>query len=112
MKLVYVCSPYRGETKKAVKRNVKRARYYCRLVCQQGGIPFAPHLLFTQFLRDDNSRHRRLGFRMGFEMLRHCDELWVFGKPSAGMAGEIAYAMKYGIPIRWLDSEGRSSIHE
>ena len=107
--LIYVCSAYRGETKKQRKRNVRNARRYCRLVTKQGGIPFAPHLLFTQFLKDDNPRHRRLGLGMGIEMLQRCDEVWVFGKPSAGMTGEIAYAMKYGLPVRWHDMEGRSS---
>lgn len=107
MKLIYACSPYRGETKKQRKRNVRNARRYCRLVIRQGGIPFAPHLLFTQFLDDDNPRHRRLGLEMGIDMLERCDELWVFGRPSAGMAGEIAYAMDYGLPIRWHDAEGR-----
>lgn len=108
MKLIYVCSPYRGATRKAVKKNIQRARSYCRLVIQQGGIPFAPHLLFTQFLDDKNPRHRRLGFSLGTEMLERCDELWVFGEPSSGMAGEIFYARNYGLPIRWFDSEGRA----
>ena len=106
--LIYICSPYRGETKKERKRNVRNAKYFCRLVSKQGGIPFAPHLLFTQFLDDCNPRHRRLGLEMGVETIRRCDELWVFGKPTSGMAGEIAYAMKYQVPVRWFDSEGRS----
>lgn len=112
MNLVYVCSPYRGDSKKAVKKNVKRARKYCRLVAQQGGIPFAPHLLFTQFLDDANPRNRRMGLRLGLAMLKRCDELWVFGKPSEGMASEIAYAMKLGLPVRWHDSEGGAKNSE
>lgn len=110
--LIYVCSPYRGETKKQRKQNVRNARSYCRLVTKQGGIPFAPHLLFTQFLSDDHPHSRRLGLEMGIEMIKHCDALWVFGAPSSGMIGEIAYAMKYGVPVHWYDSEGRSSPHE
>ena len=31
MKLIYVCSPYRGATRKIVKKNIQRARSYCRL---------------------------------------------------------------------------------
>ena len=45
---------------------------------------------------------------MGVETIRRCDELWVFGKPTNGMAGEIAYAMKFQVPVRWFDSEGKS----
>ena len=41
--LIFVCSPYRGD----VNAHVKCAHRYCRYVVKQGGIPFAPHLLFT-----------------------------------------------------------------
>ncbi len=105
MRLIYVCSPYRGETKKDIKKNIKNARMYCRYVCEHGGIPLAPHLLFPQFLNDADPTERRLGLRMGIMLLACCEELWVFGKPSIGMAGEIAWAMKLGILIRWLDSK-------
>ena len=64
--LIFVCSPYRGDT----ETNVQNARRYCRLVVEQGGIPFAPHLLFTQFLDEDKVAERRRGLWMGMEMLR------------------------------------------
>lgn len=110
--LIYVCSPYRGETKKQRRKNIRNARFYCRLVAKQGGIPFAPHLLLTQFLNEENIRHRRLGLEMGIETLKRCDELWVFGQPTSGMEGEIASAMKLGVPVRWHDEEGRPGMHE
>ena len=44
--LIFVCSPYRGDT----ETNVQNARRYCRLVVEQGGIPFcaapAVHAVF------------------------------------------------------------------
>lgn len=43
--LVYICSPYRGD----IETNSQNARAYCSLAASQGCIPFAPHLLFTQF---------------------------------------------------------------
>ena len=81
--LIYVCSPYRGETKKERKRNIRNAKNFCRLVSKQGGIPFAPHLLFTQFLDDCNPRHRRLGLEMGVETIRRCDPYDAYGIRSA-----------------------------
>ena len=92
--LIFVCSPYRGDT----ETNVQNARRYCRLVMEQGGIPFAPHLLFTQFLSEDKAAERRRGLWMGMEMLRLCDELWAFGEPTEGMRMEIAQAERLGIP--------------
>ena len=97
-KLIYVCSPYRGNT----ETNTQNARRYCRLVMEQGGIPFAPHLLFTQFLDDAIPKERERGLRMGTQMLGLCDELWAFGEPSEGMRMEIEQAGRLGIPVRRL----------
>ena len=58
--LIFVCSPYRGD----METNTQNARQYCRLVMEQGGIPFAPHLLFTQFLDDAIPKERERGLRM------------------------------------------------
>lgn len=91
--LIFVCSPY-------------RASRYCRLVMKQGGIPFAPHLLFTQFLDEDKAAERRQGLRMGMEMLKLCDELWAFGEPTEGMEMEIAQAERLGVPVCRLDIAG------
>ena len=55
------------------------------------GIPFAPHLLFTQFLDDAQLEERRLGLHMGVEMLRLCDALWAFGEPTQGMQAEMRW---------------------
>ena len=96
--LIFVCSPYRGD----MATNTQNARRYCRLVVEQGGIPFAPHLLFTQFLNEDKVAERRRGLWMGMEMLRLCDELWAFGEPSEGMRMEIEQAGRLGIPVRRL----------
>ena len=49
---------------------------------------------------------------MDIKMQQHCDRLLVFGKPTAGVSVEIAYGMKYDIPIYCLDTEGRLGHHE
>lgn len=106
--LIFVCSPYRGD----VDAHVKCARRYCRYVVKQGGIPFAPHLLFTQFLDDSKATDRRKGMLMGAEMLKLCDELWVFGEPSTGMQAEIDLAKHMGIPVRWKLSRDQRRDNE
>lgn len=106
--LIFVCSPYRGD----VNAHVKCARRHCRYVVKQGGIPFAPHLLFTQFLDDSKASERRKGMLMGAEMLKLCDELWVFGEPSAGMQTEIDLAKCLGIPVRWKLSRDQRMDNE
>ena len=42
MKLIYVCSPYKGD----IAGNVKKAQKYSRYVVEQKAVPLAPHLLF------------------------------------------------------------------
>ena len=106
--LVFICSPYRGNT----ETNVQNARAYCSLASLRGCIPFAPHLLFTQFLDDAKADERKLGMYMGAEMLRLCDELWAFGEPTEGMAAEMELAERMGIPVRRHDLEGQVIVDE
>ena len=117
--LVYICSPYRGIVNSSVEKvvdnlvensadnNLANARMYCSLAASQGCIPFAPHLLFTQFLDDNCTDERMMGMYMGAEMLRLCDELWAFGEPSEGMTAEIELARRIGIPVRRHDMKGQ-----
>lgn len=106
--LIFICSPYRGD----VEANTQKARSYCRFAIRRGGrtsapcIPFAPHLLFTQFLDDSMAREREEGMAMGLSMLALCDELWAFGSPTAGMAAEIAEAERLNIPVRRFNAVG------
>ena len=95
--IVYICSPYAGD----IDHNVSRARGYCRLAVTEGCIPLAPHLLFPQFLDDDDPEQRKQGRYFALVLLGFVDELWVFGdRISEGMALEIKMAEKRGIPIR------------
>ena len=100
--LVYIASPYAGET----EDNISRAKGYCRFAVSKGVIPLAPHLLYPQFMDDDDEDQRILGLRFAISLLYRCDELWVFGeKVSAGMAKEIEKAEKRGMRIRRFNSK-------
>ena len=100
--LVYIASPYAGET----EDNISRAKGYCRFAVSKGVIPLAPHLLYPQFMDDNDEDQRILGLRFAIVLLCRCDELWVFGeKISAGMAKEIEKAEKRGMRIRRFNSK-------
>lgn len=98
MKKVYICSPYRGNCY-SVTNNVSCARIYCKKAMEQGVIPIAPHIYFTQFLNDDIEEERNLGMEAGLQLLLECSEIWVYGTPTEGMKKEIEYAKEYGIKI-------------
>ena len=97
--IVYVCSPYSGDT----EANILNARRYCRFVVDSGCIPIAPHLLFPQFMKDDDEAERELALFMDIVLLSKCSELWVFGAAiTRGMGIEIVRAMRKGQRIRYF----------
>ena len=101
--LVYICSPYAGD----VERNTERARAYCRfVVMEHNAIAFAPHLLFPQYLNDDDPVERELAFFMNKVFMGKCTELWVFGTVwSPGMRAEINLAKKRHMIIRYFTED-------
>ena len=96
---VYVASRYAGD----VEANVKAAIRYCRLVIDRGYMPIASHLLYPQILRDDDPVERELGILFGLALLRDCDEVWVFGEVSPGVAREIEEAKRLQKRIRFME---------
>ena len=100
MPLVYICSPYRGDT----ETNTRKAREYCRYALEQNAIPFAPHLLYPQFMDDEE-----LALFMGRVMLDKCAEVWVFGETiSSGMNGEIDRARSKKKVIKYFNKEKKN----
>lgn len=98
--LVYICSPYAGDT----ERNTRRAQGYCRFAVSRNCIPIAPHLLFPQFMEEDDPEQRRLGIFFGLVLQSKCKEVWVFGRNiSRGMAVEIEKAKERGLSIRYFN---------
>ncbi|WP_416999697.1 hypothetical protein [Acidaminococcus intestini] len=100
--LVYVCSPYSGDTLK----NTENARRYSRFAFEQGRIPIALHLLFTQFLDDDNPMEREMGMHFGNVLMNLCREVWVFGDIiSPGMDAEIRRARWKNYRLRFFTND-------
>ena len=97
--LVYIASPFSGDT----ERNTERAQGYCRFAISKGCIPLAPHLHYPQFMDDSDREQRELALFFALVLLGKCDELWVFGKPSDGMSREIAKAKKRGMPTKYYN---------
>ena len=97
--VVYVCSPFSGN----LESNVENTRRYCRFAVDSGFVPFAPHLLFPQFMYDEVPEERELALFMGIVMLTKCAELWVFGERiSKGMSKEIHKAAARNMLIRYF----------
>ena len=97
--IVYICSPYAGET----ESNIKAAQKYSRFAVNKGYIPIAPHLLYPQFLNDTDPAERKLGLFFGNALMSKCSEVWVFGERiSAGMESEIKRARWKNYRLRYF----------
>ena len=96
---IYICSPYRANTKKEVRQNINNAVQYCKDVIADGHEPVCPHIYFTQFLDDNIQEQRAMGLAFGIQHLKKCSEIWVYCEPSDGMRAEIQEAYKSGIEI-------------
>lgn len=113
-KKIFVCSPYRSIAedpecqKSQLEANIYRAKTACRILSTLGFLPLAPHLYFTQFLKDEEKKERETGMKLGLRWLEEADELWVFGDTvSEGMAAEIQKANELNKPVRNLPEPGR-----
>lgn len=105
-KIVFICSPFAGD----VEGNAMRARRYGRFAVSEKVIPIIPHLMYPQFLAEEDPEERKLGMEMGLVLLTKCQELWVFGNHlSSGMAVEVNKAKRWKIPIRYFTTECRET---
>ena len=97
--IVYICSPFAGD----IEANVAAARRYSRFAVEKGYIPLAPHLLFPQFLNDNDPKERQLVLFFGNALMSKCSEVWVFGSNiSPGMDAEIKRAKWKNYRLRYF----------
>lgn len=104
MEKVFVCSPMKGD----VEKNLKLVKFAARVLIGSGYIPIAPHLYFPQFL-DDNDQYERIkGIKMGVELMKECDRMWIIGTTiTNGMEYEINEAKKAKVPALLYDEKLR-----
>lgn len=107
MRRLFICSPYAG-TAEAVRENQRVAEEVCLIAMRRGYAPFAPHLIYTRFLNEDDARQRAAGIAAGLEFMPVCEEVWaiVHGgngeRVTDGMRLEVGKADELGIPLRWF----------
>lgn len=100
-KIAYICSALKGD----IETNRQKAISYCRYAVLNGFVPYAPHVLFTEFMDDDIPGERHIAMDMSDVMLRRADELWVFSEDycvSERMRREISLAQFLKIPVDYF----------
>ena len=95
-RLVYICSPLRGD----VEKNIEFARQKAQEVFQEGCIPVCPHLMFPPITDPENPELDQTMREMGLRLVESCQEVRVFGPEwTEGMWAEIRHAMKLDIDV-------------
>ncbi|WP_024860247.1 DUF4406 domain-containing protein [Ruminococcus flavefaciens] len=105
--VVYICSPYSGDT----ERNVEKAKRYSRFAVDRHYLPITPHIYFTQFMDDNIPEERDTAIFMNWVLMSKCVELWVFGEYiSPGMKAEIDRAKRKHMKIRYFTEDLEEKI--
>jgi hypothetical protein len=100
MRRTFICSPFSGN----VERNIRYAQFACNIALLSGGAPFAPHLMYPQFLDEKRIEDREAGIKCGLAFLAACDEVLVMDRYgiSPGMKREIKEARRLRLPVRYI----------
>ncbi|MEK9899142.1 MAG: DUF4406 domain-containing protein [Rhodospirillaceae bacterium] len=112
MKLVYVAGPYRATTVWGVEQNILAAQAVGAQVLAIDGLhPVIPHMNTRQMEGIASDEQVLEGT---LEMLRRCDAVIIDGRwdSSAGTRGEVAEALRLGLPIlyAWGDESYSAGI--
>lgn len=103
MDKVYVISRFRANEYKQQEFNKAVARYFCRQIVNEGKVPVAPHIFYTQFLDDSYPEDRERGTKLGIWELRNAQEFMLViidGVISEGMRNEIEEVSRLELPGR------------
>ena len=91
-----------------------KLHFYCRdAICEfvfnQGAVPVNPFRLYGYFLGDRVGRD--LIRQANNNLIRKCDQLWVFGEIIAdGVLFEILYANKLRMPVKFYSVDSRADL--
>jgi len=79
-------------------------------VLERGGVPLNPFMIFDYFMLD--AVDRDIVREGNNNLVKRCDELWVFGAVSNGVLAEIQIASEQGKPVRYFAIEKPHKIVE
>ena len=82
-------------------KNFHQRMLICKHVFEQNAVPVNPFNLFGYFLYELVDRD--LVRSANNNLLKRCDELWVYGEISDGVLAEIKMFTKMGRPIKYFD---------
>lgn len=99
MKLIYICGPYRAETRWEEECNVRRAETIGHMVAALGAYPIIPHSNTRPYFGD--AQPAEFWLEGTLELMRRCDAVLLVGgwANSVGARAEKFEAEKLKIPV-------------
>jgi len=102
--IIFICHPWRGNNKSHNENNNhKLTERICKhIAINTDDVPLSTGLYLNQFLNDDNEVERKLGLKLGRELMEKCDVVYSYemNGVSEGMKGDLEIAKKLEKPIK------------
>ncbi len=92
---VFVCSPYEG-----IEENYYKAINYCKYVIDKGNVPLCPVTMLHNVLNDIKPSEHEKFQKISKELIKQCDEIWVFGTGTSFTG--LNTASGSGKPIKYI----------
>lgn len=89
-------------------KNFHQRMLICKFVFDQGAVPINPFNVFGYYLYELVDRN--LVRNGNNNLLKRCDELWVFGEVSDGVLAEIQMFKELNRPMRFFDISGLPEV--
>lgn len=86
------------------KRNFYLREHIIKFVLESGFVPSSAFMMYSYFLLDTVDRQKLIDANN--ELIRRCDELWVFGEISDGVKKEIELGVALKMPVKYFDLTG------
>lgn len=95
MKLIFICAPY-----SMLDENYYKSMNYSRYVINKGYIPINTVTMYHGVLDERIPEDYKTVTDANKELIKHCDEVWVFGN---GAETLIADAVAIGKPVKYIE---------
>jgi len=106
-KIIFICHPWRGNNSSHIENNnPELTKRICKhIAISTDNVPLSTGLYLNQFLNDDIDDERKLGLKLGRELMEICDVVYSYEMSgvSEGMKGDLDFAKKLGKPVEKFD---------
>ena len=90
------------------KRTFYLREHIVKFILEKGFTPTCAFMMYSYFLLDTVEKQRLISANN--ELIRRCDEVWVFGEISDGVQEEVKLANKLKLTVKYFDIDKDSYV--